>query len=140
MDDDGRLIRLPYIRLKNTESFSVTVDLALSNGEVGDDAFLGMAIVSNQENAPLFTRDAHPSNFKVTALVIPANDSVSFTPDSDMIEFIVQNQGSVDVSLFDAFGPTLYAGADFVANFNKTFSVLNQSATSAAVSITEFLK
>ena len=140
IDDDGKLIRLPFIRLRNLETFPVTVDLALSNGEVGDDAFIGTATVENQENAPLFVREARPTNFKVTALVIPANDSISFNPDADMIEFLIQNQGSVDVSLFDPLGPTLYAGADFTGNLNKTFSVFNQSATSAAVAITEFLK
>lgn len=140
VDENGYLVKLPYIRIRNIEAFSVTVDLALSNGEVGDDSFLGSAYVKNYETSPLFTREVRPTNFKVTALVIPANDSLSFTPDADMIEFIIQNQGSVDVYLFDTNGLTLLSGADFTGNLNKTFSIYNQSGSSAAVSITEFLK
>lgn len=139
-DENGNPIKLPYIRIKNLENFSVTVDIAMSNGEVGDDAFMGSAEVENYETSPLFVQDARPSNFKVSALVIPANDSLSFTPSSDMVEYIIQNQGSVDVSLLDTNGLTLYAGADFTGNLNKTFSIYNQSGSSAAVSITEFLK
>lgn len=139
-DEAGRLIQLPYIRLKNLEAFPITVDLALSNGEVGDDAFLGTAQVDNYENAPLFIQKSRPTDFKVTSLSIPANNSVTFTPDTDMIEFIIQNQGSNDVKLFGASGLVLFAGADFTGNLNKAFSVVNQTASAAAVVITEFLK
>lgn len=139
-DENGNLIRLPYIRIRNTEAYTVSVDLALSNGEVGDDAFLGTAEVNNYETSPLFVQDARPSNFKLTSMSIPANDSITFTPDADMINFIVQNQGSNDVKLFGASGLVLFAGADFTGNLNKAFDVVNQTGTAAAVVITEFLR
>lgn len=138
--DDGRLIRLPYIRLKNTESFSVTVDLALSNGEVGDDAFLGTASVDNQENAPLFVQSARPSDFKVTSLSVPAGGSATFTPDQNAIEWIAQNQGNDPVTFFGAAGVVLPAGADFTANVTKAFSINNASAAAVTVVFTEFLR
>ena len=139
-DENGNLIRLPYIRLRNIEAFSVTVDLALSNGEVGDDAFLGSTQVNNYETDPLFIQDARPTNFKLTAMSIPANDSLTFTPDADMINFIVQNQGTNDVKLFGAAGLVLFAGADFTGNLNKAFDVVNQTGTAAAVVVTEYLR
>lgn len=138
--ENGRLIALPYIRLQNVENFTVTVDLALSNGEVGDDSFLGIASVNNEETDPLYITNARPSDFKITSLSIPANNSVTFTPETDMIEFIIQNQGSNDVKLFGASGLVLFAGADFTGNLNKAFSVVNQNASAAAVVVTEFLK
>lgn len=138
--DDGRLIRLPYIRLKNKESFSVTVDLAISNGEVGDDSFLGTAKVNNEENAPLFVQDARPTDFKVTSLSVPAGGSSTFTPDANAIEWIVQNQGSDPVTLFGSSGVILPAGADFTANLTNAFSINNASAAAVSVVITEFLR
>lgn len=139
-DENGNLIRLPYIRLRNLEAFSITVDLALSNGEVGDDAFVGSAQVDNYETSPLFVQDVRPSNFKLTTLSIPANDSLTFTPDNEMINFIVQNQGTNDVKLFGAAGLVLFAGADFTGNLNKAFDVVNQTGTAAVVVVTEFLR
>lgn len=140
VDDEGRLIRLPYIRLKNTESFSVTVDLALSNGEVGDDAFLGTASVDNQENAPLYVQDARPTDYKVTVLNIPANDSAAFTPDPSSLEYLIQNQGSDYVVLFGAAGIVVQPDASFTANLQKSFPIVNPSASAAVVTVTEFLK
>lgn len=139
-DDDGRLIRLPYIRLKNTESFSVTVDLALSNGEVGDDAFLGTATVDNQENSPLFTAAARPSDYKVTSVSVPAGGTATFTPDNNALEWIAQNQGSDPVTLFGSTGLVLQAGADFTGNVTKAFSLNNTSAAAVTVVFTEFLQ
>lgn len=137
---NGQLISLPFIRLKNLESFPVTVDLALSNGEVGDDAFLGTAEVNNTENFPLFTTAARPSDYKVTSVSVPAGGSATFTPDQNVIEWIAQNQGSDPVTLFGAAGVVLPAGADFTANLTKTFSINNTSAAAVTVVFTEFLK
>ena len=139
-DENGNVIKLPYIRLRNTESFTVTVDLALSNGEVGDDAFLGTASVNNTENAPLFTTDARPTNYKVTALSIPAADSVSFTPDPDALEYLIQNQAAAYIVLFGSAGVVVQPDASFKCDLQHSFPIVNPAASAAAVTVTEFLK
>ena len=139
-DENGILIQLPYIRLRNLEAFTVAVDLALSNGEVGDDAFLGSAQVDNYETAPLFTREARPSDFKVTSLTVPANGSAAFTPDNNMIEYIIQNQSAGSVYLFAAAGLELSSGADFCGNINKATTIFNNTAAAAAVVVLEALR
>lgn len=138
--ENGRLIALPYIRLQNVENFSVTVDIALSNGEVGDDAFLGTAQVSNEERNPLYVENTRPSDFKLTSLSVPANGSVTFTPDNDMSEFLIQNQSSGNVFLFSAAGLEMPTGSNFTGNLNKAFGVYNNTAAAASVVIMEFLR
>lgn len=139
-DENGNVIRLPYIRLRNTESFSVNVDLALSNGEVGDDAFLGTASVNNTENAPLFMTDARPTDYKVTSLSVPAAGSVTFTPDPDSIEYIIQNQAADSVVLFGSSGVVVQPNASFICDLQKAFQIVNPAASAAAVTVTEFLR
>ena len=126
--------------LRNTESFSVTVDLALSNGEVGDDAFLGTASVNNTENAPLFMTDARPTDYKVTSLNVPAAGSVTFTPDPDSIEYIIQNQAADSVVLFGSSGVVVQPDASFICDLQKSFPIVNPAAAAASVTVTEFLK
>lgn len=139
-DYDGNIIRLPYIRLRNTETFSVTVDIALSNGEVGDDSFIGKASVNNTETDPLFTTDARPTNYKVTAFSIPAADSVAFTPDPDTLEYLIQNQAAAYVVLFGSAGVVVQPNASFICDLQHSFPIVNPAATAAAVTVTEFLK
>lgn len=139
-DDDGNVIRLPYIRLRNTENFSVTVDLALSNGEVGDDAFLGTASVNNTENAPLFIADARPKGYKVTSLSVPAAGSVTFTPDPNSVEYLIQNQAAANIVLFGSAGVVVQPNASFICNLQKAFPIVNPAAAAAPVTVTEFLK
>lgn len=140
IDEAGRLIQLPYIRFKNLEAFTVSVDLALSNGEVGDDAFLGTAQVSNYETNPLFVENTRPNDFKLTSLSVPANGSVTFTPDTNMSEFLIQNKSSGSVFLFSAAGLEMPTGSTFTGNLNKAFGVYNNTSAAAAVVITEFLR
>lgn len=137
---DGQLISLPSIRLRNTENFSVTVDLALSNGEVGDDAFLGTASVNNTENAPLFITDARPTNYKVTSLSVPAAGSVTFTPDQNSVEYMIQNQAAANIVLFGSSGVVVQPNASFICDLQKAFPIVNPAASAAAVTVTEFLR
>ena len=135
-DENGNLIKLPYIRIRNIEAFSVTVDIALSNGEVGDDSF----IVENTEANPIFVENKRGTSFNLIKETIPANDSYSFTPNGSDIEYLIQNKDlSNSLYLFDAQGIELPAGADFKANIISTFSIYNNNASAVDIVILEVL-
>lgn len=137
MDDEGNIIELPYIRLKNTTNSTVTVELAFSNGEVGDDSL----ILENTESNPVFTENLRGTSYNLIKQTIAANDSYSFTPQAADIEYLIQNKdNSNSVYLFDAAGLELPAGADFKTNIQAPFSIYNNNPSAVDIIILEVLK